>query len=99
MLLAVASEAVEVGTNGRGDSAVINHSAVVTDGEVFSTPTPLFSSHPNNRGHLTTTGSNGFPTNVNNLSPKNRRDHLLNLVSVNTSNNNIINNDVNKSIT
>ena len=86
-LLAVGTEVGEVEINGRIDSAVTNPRAAVKDGEIFSTPAPLLSSHPNNRGHLTTTGSNGNTTNVNNLP---------NLVNATTTNNNTINSDGNK---
>ena len=87
-LLAVGTEVGEVEINGRVDSAVTNPRAVVKDGEIFNTPTPLLSSYSNNRGHLTTTGSNGSTTNVNN--------NLPNLVNATTTNKNTINSDVNK---
>ena len=89
-LLAVGTEVGEVEINGRVDSAVTNPRAVVKDGEIFKAPTPLLSSHPSHRGHLTTTGSNGSTTDVNNLP---------NLLSATTTNNNTINSDVNKFIT
>ena len=99
-LLAVASEAMEVKINGRSDSAVVNHRAVVRGGAISNnTPTHLFSSYPSNHGHLTTAGSNGRPNKLNGMSTKIRRDHLLNLVSVNTFKNNTISNDANKSTT
>ena len=86
-LLAVGTEVGKVEINGRVDLGVTNPRAMVEDEEIFNTPTPLLSRHPNNRGHLTTTGSNGSTTNVNNLP---------NLVSATITNNNTINSGVNK---